>query len=546
MQRRRLLLGPLGYLWTLLPMYLTERLADHFYLSHEPALFFAVSGWRLDVFIVCCLLGSIATGALLKDFKLAALSEVASIATLFLLLYAFCDPRVCFSAGPDGLEPLRFGLFLGSVGVSGASLGGGLRGGAQESAWETALARGANFFAIAWYPVIFSFAGAKLLPPSGPWGALSVIFLAAFGAAAAGAGRVRRKWALVVPLASLLLALALSAGIASAYLGALGYTAATMLAATVAGSVAGAAVSPQIRGGRVPGGASLAAVLLVLLMTVVIIPDAVTGVVPAAPGVGSLVIGAPVYAGAFMNVSASHASGARVTVSFEGTNASSIESGNFLSAGLGVHSPNCCVDGIDYAYRADVYLFHTGDERVVATGWEACDDNAACGGHSWKVLLFSHEQDLGEPGTGTNVTLGMAWSGGELAWSYSLGRGPQVNFTDYSPPAQEDHGFNTGLVRGVAWREQAAAYFYQFGVMSRYPIGHGGWGVTFYCPSVLVPGGWTCMTHAGTLQGASSYWKVIWRWGDDYPGVVVSSPEPGTAVFGFSPTETTPNLQGLW
>ena len=71
-----------------------------------------------------------------------------------------------------------------------------------------------------------------------------------------------------------------------------------------------------------------------------------------------------------------------MTVSFAGTNASAIEADNFLSAGMGVHSPHSCVDGIDFSYRFDAYLFHDGSERLVPTAWEVCDWNMACGGHS--------------------------------------------------------------------------------------------------------------------------------------------------------------------
>lgn len=93
-------------------------------------------------------------------------------------------------------------------------------------------------------------------------------------------------------------------------------------------------------------------------------------------------MGAPVYEGAYMDAAPWHALGAGVTVDFTSTNPSAIQDDNFLAAGLGIHATGCCVDGIDYSYRSDLYVFHNGSELLAASGWEACDNNAACVGHA--------------------------------------------------------------------------------------------------------------------------------------------------------------------
>ena len=88
-----------------------------------------------------------------------------------------------------------------------------------------------------------------------------------------------------------------------------------------------------------------------------------------------------------------------------------------------------------------------------------------------------------------------------------------------------------GCLSAFAWTfapihavENLADYF-QSGVMGGCPIGHGGWRVLISCPAILA-GSWSCVDHAATLAGAQSFWKIWWRWGEDYPGVEVSSPRP--------------------
>ena len=541
----------LPFIWTFAPMYGTERLANYYFLGRNPA-FYTISGLRLEVFIISALVGSVAAGAFLKSFRLAVITQSAAVLSLMAGVFALCDPSVCYSAAPDGLEPVRLAVFLGAVGVSGASIGTAASAQGGRSGWSAALAASAGFVAVAWYPVIFTFAGAKLLTPFDPWASVVVLFLVAFATSAASAPAIGRGYASIVAPAALVLTFALSAGIAYAYLDGLTFDILVMAASATVGGAAGAVFAAPERVVKrrfrlsvsFPLCVSLA---LVLLMTLVVIPDAVSGVVPtAAPSAQDrMSIGTPVYYGAFMDTPQGHAGGAQVTLNFAGTDAAVIQPDNFLAGGIGVHSPGCCVDGIDYAYRFDLYLFHDGNESLAASGWEACDDNAACGGHSWKVLLVSAEKQLGQQSLDENVTLRMEWNGGELRWAYSLEDGPFANFTWFAAPAPENRDFNTGVSGGVSLSEQKAAYFFQFGVMSRYPIGRGGWRVSFNCPSTSSEDAWTCIPHATSVSGQNSYWKVIWRWGENYPNVAVTSQEFQSAVFQYS-AKTTGDFQRLW
>jgi hypothetical protein len=61
-----------------------------------------------------------------------------------------------------------------------------------------------------------------------------------------------------------------------------------------------------------------------------------------------------------------------------------------MSAGVGVQSPNCCKDGLDYGYRADVMLAGDGKRYLGARAWETCDQNVACSGLLWQSKI--HEE----------------------------------------------------------------------------------------------------------------------------------------------------------
>lgn len=534
------------YLWTFLPMYGMEHLAEYYYLDRNPASYL-ISGWRLEVFIISALAGSVASGAFLKDYRLVLATQSTAIGSFFVSVYLLCVPRLCYSAGPDGFEPVRFALFLGAVAASGGAIGVGSRGVLGNEKWKVILVGFAGFFAVGYYPVIFTFAGARLLPPFDPWALAGVMFALGLATSLASRDRLGARASFLVPLLALTLLLGASFGIALAYLDTLGLEVLLMLAAVVAGAVLGSYGRESRKSRRQRSTVPvllLLSVILVLTMTVVVIPDAVSGVIPAAPPATNLMIGVPVYAGAYQVAPQGITDGVRVTISFTGTNASAIQGDNFLSAGLGIHSANCCTDGIDYGYRFDLVLFHNGSEALVASGWEACDDVAACGGHSWKVLLYSHEEELA--GSSGNATLMMVWNGGDIRWLYSVEGGPIVNFTSFGVPPPENHDFNTGVSGEISHLEEKAVYFYQFGIMSGYPIGHGGWQVALACPSTLVNSSWTCVDHASSLQGSHSFWKVIWRWGEDYPDVSVSSPGAFSVVFAYDKSGATESFSTLW
>jgi hypothetical protein len=255
----------------------------------------------------------------------------------------------------------------------------------------------------------------------------------------------------------------------------------------------------------------------------------------------------PVYAGAYMDASLGSTKGVSVTISYAGTDFSTVGADNFLAAGILAHSPGCCVDGIDYGYGAQVFAFHGGGAALVASAWEVCDDNAACGGHSWKVLMFEDVANLNTTSFPTSLDLAMVWKAHTVYWEYSFGGPPSENLTLYSPPPAEKPYFNTGyLPGGPTSNIQSGNYFVQFGVSSRYPLGSGEWKVTFSCPSTLQGDDWGCLGHVGTLQGGQSFWKALWRWGENYPNISATPiGSEDTVRFAYS-NHTMTSFATLW
>jgi hypothetical protein len=184
---------------------------------------------------------------------------------------------------------------------------------------------------------------------------------------------------------------------------------------------------------------------------------------------------------------------------------------------------------------------------LLASAWQNCDDNAACGGHSWKVLMFMKAGPLvSEAGP---VYLQIEWMGRTAIWSYSTaGMGSlRAVFAAFTPLANENPAFNVGVVDvSSPLSSQQLAIFYQFGIMSRYPLGHGGWSVTFDCPQTFQNHTWACVSKAETAEGGYSFWKVLWRWGEDYPNVVVTGAGNDTFTLGYSPSSTMSNRAPIY
>jgi hypothetical protein len=562
------------------PSYLVERVTEYYFLTSNP-VFFVWSGDRAPLFILSVLVGAVVAGAVVESLAEAIAAYSTGIVVLLALVYVACEPRVCYSPGMDGLEPLRVAFFFWSLGVVGAAAGTLARAMPDaERGWSGGIrdlvVPAAAMSAIAYYPVMFTFAGTRLLAPLDPFPLLVVVALTSLAVAARVSRARERKLGVIVPILASALLILMASGIARAYFGEVLPIAGALVGVGGASSAIGAVLGSGPKVGAAPSfrsrlvrsdGLMWASVIIVLIMMVAFVPDATANAAPQT-GSGAPVFGPMVYAGGFMPGNFSRPVGVAATVSFAGTNVSSIQPDNFLAAGIGAHSPHCCVDGIDFGYRFDVFLYHDGSERLVAAAWEICDWNMACGGHSWQDLMFFSD------GTAnlqlqSNVRLSLEWQNRTVLWTFSVDQGPVQQFAIFDPQAQENPYFHVGtlgnipgnpvpphlvypqgLVNLISSPQASGFYFYQYGMSSRYPIGHGGWQVSFSCPSYSLKGlEWQCLSHSDSVQGDQSYWKVFWRWGDPYSNVAAGpcdeGPTPCTK-FRYDPVSTLPSFERLW
>ena len=555
------------------PSYLVERVTEFYFLTSNPA-FFAWSGDRTPIFISLLLLAALVSGYIVDNLSAVTAAFTVGIVILISLLYSLCAPNVCYSTGIYGLEPLRVFYFFSCLGIAGTSIGNYYRTKSQRTGPALAVISAATIGAVAYYPVVFAIAGTRLVAPFDPIPELAVVALLSF----VFAGRITQasgwKVGLTTPVAANLFLLAISLGIAGRYLPQIFPVVTLLIVATLLGAGIGSLAVRKSRSSssgipdRLVRSNRLVyvALLLALLSTAVFMPDATSGVTPQQTSGGpspSYAIGPSVYVGGFMTQNFIRPKGVSVTVDFAGTNLSSIERDNYLSAGMGVHSAHCCVDGIDFGYRFDVYLFHDGSELLVASAWEVCDWNMACGGHSWQNLMFFSERPVDAP-LASSLHLNLEWKNRTVFWSFSVDRAPGSNFTSFNPPEQDNPYFIAGTLGNIPGPEpphvffpnalisifstsvSPGFYFFQYGIMSRYPIGHAGWSVSFACPSYLDSGNWRCIGHSDSIQGDQSYWKVIWRWGEPYDDVIArsNSTKPGV-TFSYS-SSTLQSFSTLW
>jgi len=228
-----------------------------------------------------------------------------------------------------------------------------------------------------------------------------------------------------------------------------------------------------------------------------------------------------------------------------------IAPGNFLMAGMGVQSPNCCIDGWDFGWRADVFLLHDGTVLVSGTSWETCDGNANCGGHLWQHMRYHVQQVVTAADRSTPIYLRMMWEGGQANWYFNTTGVPWTKFGIFTPDWREGNYFDIGVIGPLQESNPYHhVFFYQFGVASNAPIP--GWSVTFLHPSFQYQGSWKRMEKAGIVQGDLSFWKGAFRWGGSpYIGVTAKanyqdpSMEKGVVEFSYTGDSMT-TYTPLW
>jgi hypothetical protein len=533
-----------GGLSAVVPLYVVELATEHYFLAHS-SVFSFLSSFRLPFFIAYIGVASFVVGWRSKNLILAWASYAVCLAGLYLLFYVGCNPTVCYSKGIDGLEPFRSYSFFLAEGV--ALLASGYPA-QRASRSESLLGSAAAYYALAYYPVMFTVAGAKMLAPLAPFPVLGMLFALTFIISARTLSQ-GEGWlvGLTLLLVDYLVLSALSIGTAAQYPGEEVSSILMMLAAVVSGGLLGASkLVGGSRNGMRLGTSGIPTVIMIAFLVLsigVITPDAVVGTAPKL-GSSSYYFQVPVVAGGFNAAPNLVTTGVASNFSFQGTDPTSIQPDNFLAAGIGVHSSNCCVDGIDYGYRADVFLYHNGSLAFAASAWEVCDTIIACGGHTWKHLMFFSSARLNSS-VAEDFRLSMQWDNGTVLWYYGSHSEEQVLAT-FQAPRQDNHDFDAGWLGPSTTPSPGGFPFFQFGIMSAYPIGHGGWEVASSCPSTLVGGRWGCLGDVEFFQGDISFWKALWRWGENYPDVGAMVGQGNQTMILHYSTDSFHSFQKAW
>ncbi len=523
------------------PLYVFELITNSFYYRQD-VFFFVLSGWRLYLFLAYLPVAALAAGYLIRRPWLAVLSSIGIVLILLALLYRLCDPRVCYNLAPDGLAPVRLGTLLAAEGLLGAMVGSWLKTRKSLTGKSSFLIGIATFYALAYYPMMFTLGGTRLTLNLHPF---PLIFLLGLLSLATSRFVVNLSSSQVLgtltPVVGSCALLALASGIMIQYAQLMvPFLLASIVVSAVMGAIGslnprnGSSVIPEVL--RPPHRLLLVSLLASLVVMGSAYPDAVTGLVAQGSGndiEGRFVQGAPTYVAAFMVGDYRSTKGVSATIDLEEVNRSSVQQSEFIAAGLGVQSPNCCVDRLDYGYRVDLYVLSDGRKAVVASAWETCDNNIACGGLPWRNLMFFSVREVDAGMQRVNLT--MMWENRTVNWYYWVDRETSQRFASFNTPRIQNSYFNIGEIGGAHNPPYGKAFFYQSGVMSNSPPSSGKWRITIECPAYLSAGKWACLSNPRILQGDVSYWKVLWRWGEPYPEVDLNmEPEHSRIIFSHS------------
>ena len=585
---KNILLVTLSAIFSWLPPVLFEKIDFYFHLAHQPDSYYALSGDRLLVDLASFAVWGVAVAYLMRP-RWALIQIALNALLVYVLFYVACpiygpdgvwQPE-CYNVGPDGLVGFRLMGLMFCYGALPVLVNGASKADSLNHRIRPALAviSGTILTAVMiWFPLSAWFSGVTYLP-------LFLIFqtvlligvpLIATGILAARIGRSLRIgvvsgivsllfisavfWTSECPgcdRSSLLLYLPLWAIFA------------------LLGSITELGLPLQLRLPRVAGWlgtvkmedvrrVGLALVIVVCLWTLVARefwdPSVLyASSVSASPG--ELTLGQPFYpyVGGYYNSTQYRICCVEIGVSISMANRHLLAPDNFLMAGMGVQSPNCCVDGWDFGWRADVFLLPNSSLILSGSSWETCDGNGNCGGYMWEHLWYHSQTTLNPQNISTPIYLRMQWEPvtvdglprSMVNWYYNTTGVTWTKFGSYLPDRRLGTYFDIGLSGGPASEiPEGSAFLYQFGVASKLPVP--GWSATLFYPSFEYQGSWRTMERANIVQGDFSYWKVNYRWGGEpYPGVTARANlidptlPPGIVKFSYT-GGTMKDFTPLW
>ncbi|MGI0037663.1 MAG: hypothetical protein ACRD99_04830, partial [Nitrososphaera sp.] len=189
---------------------------------------------------------------------------------------------------------------------------------------------------------------------------------------------------------------------------------------------------------------------------------------------------------------------------------------DFLFAGIGAQSPNCCKDGLDYGYRADMF-FNKSGTFLVARAWETCDLNVACSGFPWISAIHQSMVPLPADSVQT-VMLAMEWQRDErtVKWLYKEAESEWKEFSHFFSPEIENPYFNLGVIpvgNPFSNPDSGNVFFYQAGVSLPEEDSGAAGAIGFHCPAYYDKDGIKQCVELEPIVRSNSHWKALWKWG---------------------------------
>ncbi len=575
-----------SFLLLVFPPLLFEKYTFYLYTISSQA-FFTYSGDRLW-FDIGSFIAFGASSALIVGRKkiLSLVPPIVGAFVFIVLVYdvPFCQPAECYINSTDGFAWLRDFLFFASLGVLACSavLSNDVPKMQRDSKGAQRFLRLAYAFLIAalvgyalgFFPISHIFAAVTVPYPLNyaQWFlAGAPAFVGSFFATSRTLEQLKSNYVIYIlgffaGLAGTVLGIALSSSIPCQACSGYSVSITSIILLASGSSFVGVilarffrrysiGLSQKSKRSELPSitiGATIAVFILLLLGFFFSVNYQMSIVNQLGPGIATtsfspLEIGHEfVYSGGYLNAPKLTTSAVGVSVNFENSSLSSSPS-NFIAAGVGDQSPNCCKDGLDLAYRIDAAIFSNGTEAVLARAWWACDVNIACGGYSWQQLLHYAVLELPAASRSSWIDLKMSWNTSAPAsvdWFYTVNESASwTEFSSFVVPKIQNHYFDAGLFFvGTGNRPSGYAFFYQFGVSSAREIRNNSWHVLMQCPWLIENGSAQCLGAAAFLQGRYSYWKVLYTFGASYSGMTFNYLGNYTVSFyysGASPPDET-------
>jgi hypothetical protein len=549
----------LAFLLILLPPIIFEKYTFYLYLTFSPN-FFAYSGRRLWFDIIWFVASGAATALIVGRKKwVSLLVPFVASAAFIISVYSppLCNPAECYISSTDGLGALRDFLFFASLGFLACSgvLSRKLSF-RRHPQRETRIQTLYVFFistligyALSFFPIVHIFAGVTVPFPLNyiQWFLASTIpsFTASFLAverSKSGNLRTGKMFGFFSGLSGIILGIVLDFSVpceaCSNYFGFIASLLVTSAVFSFLGMILGDKIGIALVGTKksYPGitvGITIIGTIVLLLFFFFSTNYEMSIVNSVSPRISNtsfslLEVGSTfVYSGGYLSSSQVRVPAIGISVNFGDSSISSENSPNFLAAGIGDQSPNCCKDGLDLAYRADAVIFTNGTEALLARTWWACDVNMACDGYSWQQLLHFGEFALPKGTLSNWVDVRMNWtSPSEIGWYYRVHSStngnvtPWILYSSFEPPKIQNHYFDGGTIYvGSGNQPNDDAFFLQFGVSSAKEIKNNTWNVMMRCPEILENGTWSCIDHASFIGGRYGYWKVLYTFGESYSGL---------------------------